>query len=140
MGSDDVDWVADFAREAEQEAAAEPEAATADPDFRHGSVLAPLENYAGVYRDAWFGDVSIEMRGDELWFASAKSPPMRGRLWPFEGNTFYAYWSDRTLEADAWVRFDVDEAGNAGRMELVPVWDWSDWDLSDLDLQRVRDE
>lgn len=140
MGSHDVDWVAFFDREAEQEAANEPELVSADPDFRHGSVLAPLEHYAGLYRDAWFGDVSIEMRGDELWFASAKSPVIEGRLWPFEGNTFYAYWTDRTLEADAWVRFDVDDAGSVSRMELAPVWDWSDWDLSDLDLARVRDE
>ncbi len=140
MGIDDVDWVAYFAREAEEEAADEPEEETADPDFRNGSVLAPLDSYAGLYRDAWFGDVSIEMRGDELWFASAKSPRMLGRLWPFEDNTFYAYWTDRTLEADAWVKFEVDDAGNSGRMELVPVWDYSDWDLSDLDLQRVRDE
>lgn len=140
MGVDDVDWVAYFAREDEEASASEPEAVTADPDFRHGNVTAPLEHYAGQYRDAWFGDVSIEMRGDELWFASAKSPQMQGRLWPFEGNTFYAYWTDRTLEADAWVTFEIDTAGNSSRMELVPVWDWSDWDLSDLDLQRVRDE
>jgi hypothetical protein len=140
MGVNDVDWVAYFARLDEEEAADEPEALTADVDFRHGRVVAPLESYAGLYRDAWFGDVAIEMRGDELWFASAKSPPMSGRLWPFEGHTFYAYWTDRTLEADAWVRFEIDDADNNGRMQLVPVWDDSDWDLSDLDLRRVLDE
>lgn len=139
MGANDVDWVAYFARE-DEEAADEPEASKVDPDFRHGSVAASLESYAGLYRDAWFGDVSIEMRGDELWFASAKSPLMLGRLWPFDGHTFYAYWSDRTLEADAWVQFEIDETGNGSRMQLVPVWDDSDWDLSDLDLRRVRDE
>jgi hypothetical protein len=140
IGVNDVDWVAYFARDDEEEAADEPEALTADVDFRHGRVVAPLESYAGLYRDAWFGDVAIEMRGDELWFASAKSPSMSGRLWPFEGHTFYAYWTDRTLEADAWVRFEIDDAGNSSGMQLVPVWDDSDWDLSDLDLRRVRDE
>ncbi|MEQ9561935.1 MAG: DUF3471 domain-containing protein, partial [Woeseiaceae bacterium] len=140
MGVNDVDWVAYFAEEDEEDIANEPEALTADPDFRNGSVVAPLESYAGLYRDAWFGDVVIEMRGDELWFASAKSPSMLGRLWPFEGHTFYAYCSDRTLEADAWVHFDIDDAGNGSRMLLEPVWDYSDWDLSDLDLQRVLDE
>jgi hypothetical protein len=140
MGINEVDWVEYFAREAEGEVVDNAEVVAVDPDFRTGNVLAPLDNYTGRYRDAWFGDVSIAMRGGELWFASAKSPRMQGRLWPFEGHTFYAYWSDRTLEADAWVKFEVDDAGNSVRMKLVPVWDYSDWDLSDLDLQRVNGE
>ncbi len=140
MGINDVDWVEYFAREAEEGAASEPAEEIVEPDFRNGRVRASFDRYAGRYRDAWFGDVSIEMRGDELWFASAKSPRMQGRLWPFEDDTFYAYWTDRTLQADAWVIFDIDDTGNSARMELKPVWDYSDWDLSDLDLQRVKDE
>ena len=140
MGIDDGDWVAYFARDDEQEAADDTDDANDDPDFRNGSVLGSLDSYAGLYRDAWFGDVSIEKRDDELWFVSAKSPRMLGRLWPFDGHTFYAYWSDRTLEADAWVNFNVDETGDSTGMEMVPVWDYSDWDLSDLDFQRVADE
>ena len=140
MGIDDIDWVAYFARDDDEDSEDDDEEELADPDFRNGTVLAPLDSYAGLYRDAWFGDVSIEMRGDELWFASSKSPRMQGRLWPFEDHTFYAYWADRTLEADAWVTFEVDETGNSHAMEMVPVWDDSDWDLSDLDLKRVEDE
>ena len=140
MGINDVDWVAYFAEKAKEATEDEPEEVIAEPDFRSGQVLAPLDTYAGQYRDAWFGDVSIEKRGDELWFVSLKSPRMEGRLWPFEDHTFYAYWTDRTLEADAWINFDVDDTGNSSRMELVPVWDYSDWDLSDLDLQRITDE
>jgi len=137
---DDVDWVEYFAREAAADNDDDSEAVTAEPDFRNGQVLASLDSYAGRYRDAWFGDVAIEKRGDELWFASLKSPRMEGRLWPFEDHTFYAYWTDRTLEADAWISFEVDDAGDSGRMVLEPVWDYSDWDLSDLDFQRVTDE
>ena len=140
MGIDNVDWVAYFARESDDEASAEVDEVQVDPDFRHGNVLAPLESYVGVYRDAWFGDVSIEMRGDELWFESVKSPTMQGRLWPFDEHSFYAYWTDRTLEADAWVNFELDDSGNSVGMKLVPVWDYSDWDLSDLDLLRVKDD
>ncbi len=140
MGINGVDWVEYFAREAAKEAAEESEIVATEPDFQNGRVRASLDSYAGRYRDAWFGDVLIEMRGDELWFKAAKSPRMQGRLWPFEDHRFYAYWTDRTLEADAWVVFDVDDTGNSSRMELKPVWDDSDWDLSDLDLQRVKDE
>lgn len=140
MGVDDIDSVAYFSRDSDEASMEEPEEAVVEPDFRNGSVLKPLESYAGLYRDAWFGDVSIEMRGDELWFASAKSPRMLGRLWPFDEHTFYAYWNDRTLEADSWVNFTIDAEGNVDRFGMVPVWDDSDWDLSDLDLQRVTDD
>jgi CubicO group peptidase (beta-lactamase class C family) len=138
MGIDDVDWVAYFAREDESPSA--PQEQPAEIDFRNGEVVGPLERYAGTYRDPWFGDVFIERRGDELWFVSAKSPRMQGRLWPYDEHTFYAYWSDRTLEADCWVRFVMDEEGAAGAMEVEQVSEESDWDFTDLALVRVRGE
>ena len=138
LGIDDVDWVAYYARDDEP-----PVQSTEMPveiDFRNGEVIGPLDRYAGTYRDPWFGDVSIELRGDELWFVSARSPRMEGRLWPYEDHTFYAYWTDRTLEADTWVRFVLDENGVAGTVEVEQVSDESDWDFTDLALVRVRDE
>ena len=140
MGMDADDAVAYYARDEDQPAGDGSEQANIEPDFRNGSVLEPLRNYAGLYRDAWFGDVSIEIRGDELWFVSAKSPRMLGRLWPYDAHRFYAYWSDRTLEADAWVSFYTDTAGDIAGFDMLPVWDDSDWDLSDLDLRRIRNE
>ena len=142
MGIDDVDWVAYFARDDETpvETEEEPEEVPGEIDFRNGEVDGPLDRYAGTYRDPWFGDVSIERRGEELWFVSAKSPRMQGRLWPYEGHTFYAYWTDRTLEADTWVTFVVDGEGVAGAMEVEQVSEESDWDFTDLALVRVTDE
>jgi hypothetical protein len=109
-------------------------------DFRNGEVIGPLERYAGTYRDPWFGDVAIEQRGDELWFVSAKSPRMEGRLWPYEDHSFYAYWTDRTLEADTWVRFVVDEEGISVAIEVEQVSEESDWDFTDLALVRVKED
>ena len=138
MGINDVDWVAYFARE--DEAPAEPAEEPVEIDFRNGDVIGPLERYAGTYRDPWFGDVAIEQRDDALWFVSARSPRMEGRLWPYEDHSFYAYWTDRTLEADTWVRFVVDEEGTATAIEVEQVSDESDWDFTDLALVRVREE
>jgi CubicO group peptidase (beta-lactamase class C family) len=138
MGIDDVDWVGYFA--GDDEVPAEPAPVPVEIDFRNGEVIGPLDRYAGTYRDPWFGDVSIEQRGDELWFVSARSPRMEGRLWPYEDHTFYAYWTDRTLEADTWVRFVIDEDGAAGAVEVEQVSDESDWDFKDLALVRVTDE
>ncbi len=138
LGIDDVDWVGYFAREEEPVPAVPDE--PVEIDFRNGEVTGPLDRYAGTYRDPWFGDVSIELRGGELWFVSARSPRMEGRLWPYEDHTFYAYWTDRTLEADTWVRFVLDENDAAGAVEVEQVSDESDWDFTDLALVRVGDE
>ena len=138
LGIDDVDWVEYFAPD--DEPVAEPLAQPEEVDFRHGDVVGPLERYAGTYRDPWFGDVTIELRGEALWFVSAKSPRMQGRLWPYKDHTFYAYWTDRTLEADTWVRFVLDEEGVADAIEVEQVSEESDWDFTDLALVRVEDE
>ncbi|MGB5347361.1 MAG: serine hydrolase [Woeseia sp.] len=137
LGVDASDAIDYYRPKAEPVSAGEAQSADEDPDFRNGSVLQPLGEYAGLFRDNWFGDVAIEQRGAELWFRSGKSPKMEGRLWPYDGHRFYAYWSDRTLDADAWIDFLVDEDGRIGRMTMAPVWDHSDWDLSDLAFRRV---
>ena len=138
MGIDDVDWVEYFSRQDESPIEADKE--VAEIDFRNGAVAAPLAAYAGIYRDPWFGDVTIELQGDELWFISTRSPRMKGQLWPNEGDTFYAHWTDRTLEADTWVRFVRDDDGATQAMELQQVSEESDWDFTDLAFQRVTEQ
>jgi CubicO group peptidase (beta-lactamase class C family) len=139
MGIDDVDWVEYFAREDEPEAV-DTEDEVVEIDFRSGAVAEPVGAYVGGYRDPWFGDVSIEVRGEELWFVSVRSPRMTARLWPYEDHTFYAYWEDRTLEADTWVHFVADESGAFVALEVEQVSEESDWDFTDLALVRVEDE
>jgi CubicO group peptidase (beta-lactamase class C family) len=138
LGVDDVDWV-DYFAHAEQPVA-EPQADEPFVDYRSGSVAEPLQHYAGRFRDPWFGDVTIEMRGDELWFSAAKSPRFEGRLWPYDEHRFYAYWTDRTLDADTWVRFVHDESGAVEALDVEQVYASSDWDFTDLALVRVGDE
>ena len=72
LGVRDVDWVEYYA--GGDELVEAPEPPVADIDFKNGAVDAPLSAYTGTYRDPWFGDVSIELKGDELWFASRRSP------------------------------------------------------------------
>ena len=140
LGVHDVDWLEYYTREDEPAVDAVLEEEPEEIDFRNGSVDASLDAYAGLYRDPWFGDVSIEIIDGDLWFVSEKSPKMKGRLWPYEGHTFYAYWADQTLEADAFVTFEIDETDNSLRMDVLQVSEEADWDFTDLDLPRVTDE
>ena len=137
LGTGDVDWVAYYAREDEPDAAAvEPEV-----DWRGGSVLAPLAAYAGTYRDPWFGDVLVTEKDGALWVASVKSPKMSGRLWPHSGHTFIVRWTDRTLDADAWVDFAHGESGEITGMSLRAIYSSTDgsFDFGDLNLSRVQE-
>jgi CubicO group peptidase (beta-lactamase class C family) len=140
LGVDDVDWVEYFSRQQEPAPGEEPEAKPVRIDYENGSVLAPLSVYTGTYTDPWFGDVFILMVEDELWFASAKSPRITGRLWPQTEHTFIARWSDRTVNADAWVMFEIDESGSSNGIKMLKLSKDSEIDFMDLDFSRIEEE
>jgi hypothetical protein len=103
----------------------------------------PLDAYAGTYRDPWYGDIQIILNGDgELRFHSARSEPLSGPLEHFQFDTFIARWSDRKLNADAYVSFSLSPQGEVERIRMKavsPATDFS-FDFHDLDLQRVAQE
>jgi hypothetical protein len=140
LGVDDVDWVEYFSREQEPVTGEVPEAEPIQVDYENGSVLAPLPAYTGTYADRWFGDVSILMVDEELWFASAKSPRITGRLWPQREHTFIARWSDRSVNADAWVMFEIGETGKASGIKMLKLMQDSEIDYMDLNFSRIAEE
>ena len=109
-------------------------------ECEHGAVLAPLDAYVGVYRDRWFGDVTVYRDGEGLVIAAAKSPRLKGRLEPYLGNTFVARWNDRTLEGDAYVTFSGATPDTIDRMAMQAVSDRSDFDFEDMQLMRVVED
>jgi hypothetical protein len=100
----------------------------------------PLPVYAGIYRDAWYGDVEIASRGDGLMIRFTKTPALAGRLEHWQQDTFVAKWDDRELRADAFVTFALNPDGSVAeaRMRAVsPETDFS-FDFQDLKLEPVR--
>jgi len=99
-----------------------------------------MANYVGTYRDAWFGDVVISVKNGRPWFDSRRSPKLTGELVPYKGNTFIAKWKDRSMNADAFVLFDLDERGLGASITMKPVSPLTDfsYDFQDLDLKRVQ--
>jgi len=140
MGAPEVDWVEYYSREQESAGSEDAEEEPAQIDYKNGSVLAPLPAYTGTYSDSWFGDVSVMMVEDELWFASAKSERITGRLWPQSEHTFIARWSDRSVNADAWVMFEIGETGKTNGIKMLKLLKDSEIDYMDLDFSRVEEE
>ena len=99
-----------------------------------------LDNYLGVYEDAWFGKIEVYMEGNELWFRSYRSPKIKGQMFYYKANTFVAKWDDPGLiDADAFVMFGLDEEGVGQSVKMKgisPLIDFS-YDFEDLNLVRV---
>jgi CubicO group peptidase (beta-lactamase class C family) len=101
---------------------------------------ADINNFIGTFTDQWFGDVTISVKNGQPWFDSKRSPKLSGILLPYKGNTFVAKWNDRSMDADAYVKFELDENGKASGFKMAaisPLTDFS-FDFQDLDLKRVK--
>ncbi|HEX2778080.1 MAG TPA: serine hydrolase [Gemmatimonadaceae bacterium] len=118
--------------------AAEASAAAAR-DSTSGPSL-PLARYAGTYRDAWYGDVTIADEGGKLVLRFSHTPGLTGDLVHWQHDTFVARWRDRELRADAFVTFALDPDGRVERATMravSPLTDFS-FDFQDLELVPVR--
>jgi CubicO group peptidase (beta-lactamase class C family) len=94
--------------------------------------------YAGTYTDPWFGEVTISMNNGQPWFNSKRSPKLTGEMFPFKGNSFVVKWRDRSMDADAFVIFSLDEQGRPNGMKMraiSPLTDFS-FDFQDLEFHR----
>jgi CubicO group peptidase (beta-lactamase class C family) len=96
----------------------------------------PLEKYAGVYNDAWYGPITIREENRGLIITFDHTPQMIGDLQHWQYDTFKAHWRDRTIE-DAFVTFSLKPDGSidSARMAAVsPLADFS-FDYQDLLLK-----
>ena len=96
----------------------------------------PLRGYAATYADPWYGDVVVEQDGRGLRMRFSRTPQLVGTLEHWQHDSFIVRWDDRTLNADAFVNFSLDQDGKVlgARMEAVsPLTDFS-FDFHDLRL------
>ena len=136
LGAPAKDWIAAFdaiEKRGRQQAAATTGAAATARDAASKPSL-PIDRYAGRYRDAWYGDMTISRKGAGLAIAFDRSPSLTGTLEHWQHDTFVARWTDRELRADAFVTFALTPDGtiDSARMRAVsPDTDFS-FDFQDL--------
>jgi CubicO group peptidase (beta-lactamase class C family) len=96
--------------------------------------------YVGRYHDAWLGDVAIYQQGNELWMKAKRAPRLVGQLLPYRGTTYAVRWKVRSMNADAFAAFTLDDQGKATGFKMKPISPATDfsYDFQDLDLQRVE--
>ena len=107
---------------------------------KNNNTRVDFANYAGTYRDRWFGEVVLSQQGNKWWFRSVRAPKLTGELFYYKGNTFVVKWNNRSLDADAYVTFSVDDTMKPVSIKMKPISPLTDFsfDFQDLDLQRVK--
>lgn len=148
QGRSDYDWIASSKRvQAESETQLRKDLAKATTPASGGAKPSlPLEAYAGVYRDPWYGTVTISVvapsgkkggKAKGLHVSFDKTPALRGKLEPFDGEVFRTVFDDRTQE-DAFFTFDLKDGRVVSALvkAVSPLADFS-YDYQDLRLTRV---
>jgi CubicO group peptidase (beta-lactamase class C family) len=103
---------------------------------KSSKVKPVLKQYTGTFKDKWFGNVTISEINGRFHFEAKNSPKLRGEMTYYKGNTFIVKWYDRSLDADAFVNFRLDNEAKASgfKMEAIsPLTDFS-FDFQDLDF------
>ena len=142
LGAPKTDWIAAFetlAQEAEKNEAERVKSAAESRNAKSKPSL-PLERYAGTYRDPWYGDVTVAKENDRLVMRFSRTPRLTGTLEHWQYETFIVRWTERALNADAFVTFNLgpDGAVETAKMKAVsPLTDFS-FDFHDLELRRVQ--
>ena len=137
------DWIAILSgiSQGRKDEAAKAVVAAAESRAVNSKPSLPLEAYAGTYRDDWYGDIHIELdKAGNLRFRSDRNEPLNGPLEHFQYDTFIVHWTDRKLQADAYVSFSLSPEGKVERIRMKavsPATDFS-FDFHDLDLKRVE--
>ncbi|MFA7447679.1 MAG: serine hydrolase [Weeksellaceae bacterium] len=101
--------------------------------------VAYFENLPGIYKDPWFGDVTISKIKGKLRFESKRSSQLRGEMFYYKEDTFAVKWDNPYLHADALVMLKIENGKvNGFKMEPIsPLTDFS-YDFQDLDFLKVK--
>ncbi len=80
------------------------------------------------------------MKDGKLRFDTKRSPQLTGQMMGYKANTFVVKWDDRSMDADAFVIFSLDEEGKPSGFTMraiSPLTDFS-YDFQDLDFHRIK--
>jgi CubicO group peptidase (beta-lactamase class C family) len=111
-----------------------------DTSNRVAASTADLGSHAGIYRDPWFGEVSVCPQQGKMLFAAAKSPKMAGQVMR-SGQRLLVQWSNPDVDEEPWLDFKPAAGAQPAQLAMArinPDGDFSS-DYQDLALQRVRD-
>jgi len=145
FGKTGRDWVADLSASrqkslAEAKAITDKVAAEVAKAKASGGVTLDPAAVSGKYTDAWFGEVALTVNDGKLRFVSKRSPNLAGEMFPYKANSFIVRWDDRSMDADAFVNFQLDVEGRPSGFTMKPISPLTDfsYDFQDLEFRRAK--
>jgi hypothetical protein len=107
-----------------------------DTSDRRPATATQLARWQGVYRDPWFGQVSLCPQDQGVVFRAARSPLMRGPVLVSHGR-WLVDWDDASVDAEPWLDFAQADGKTTLTLKAIdPDADFS-YDYQDLHFQRV---
>jgi CubicO group peptidase (beta-lactamase class C family) len=130
-----TDWISAFKslKDTEEKDAAEAMKKAEASRAADSRPSLPLEKYAGVYNDAWYGPITIRTKNGALVITFDHTPTMIGDLQPWQHDTFKAHWRDRLIE-DAFVTFALNPDGTIDSAKMAAVSPLADFSFDYQDL------
>jgi CubicO group peptidase (beta-lactamase class C family) len=142
LGLPASDWIAGYkkAREDSIRRANDKEQKEAKARAAGSKPSLPIDRYAGAYRDAWYGSVTLEAQpGGSLVLKMARTATMTADVTHWQYDTFKAVFRDPTVP-DAYLTFSLGPDGAITELRMIPTNDLADFsfDYQDLLLKRVK--
>lgn len=126
--------VASYTDELARDEKAQRMATVPDTSSRQPATTQELAAQLGVWRDPWFGPVSICEGNGEVRFTSTMSPRLAGQVMRV-GTQYLVHWDHG--DAEAWLRFPADGQGTLHMAKVDPNADFS-YDYQDLAFTREQ--
>jgi CubicO group peptidase (beta-lactamase class C family) len=130
-----TDWVGLLAAVQREDDAREAKVRSERRQPSTGGASQAIERIAGVYKDSWLGEARIAREGEGWVMRFARSPGLVGDVEPW-GDAWVARWRDRSLNADALIRFL--EEGGVARLEMKALYEDADFSFDFHHLKLVR--
>ena len=137
LGAPAFDWIDGYVKlRARNQAKAAQGVPSRDASSRPS---LPLGKYAGTYRDAWYGDITVTETGGKLAMQFSHTPLLAVELEHWQHDTFVVRWRDRELRADAYVTFALNPDGSIDQVKMKAVSPETDfsYDFQDLLLKPI---
>lgn len=94
-----------------------------------------LSAYVGTFEDPWRGEATIAQQGGALNLTFSHTSALSGLMEPAGLNLFIVRWKDRSLNADAYVRFATDYSGKVSGFTMQAVSAATDFSFDFQDLE-----